>query len=465
VAAAGTGLAATKAAQPAVTRPAVRAPADIPAARVVADTPDDPVVGRDRDRAAPGTFGRPANRSIGRRIGRTPVLIGVAVLGLAFVVAGVGAFLLLPTATAVITPRTETIGPISLRIVADPTATEPDIERAVVPAQRIAIPLEASDSFPATGKRIEEARAGGRVTFQSFNPVSSNTIPKGSIVTTEGGIRFRTDKAITIPAAELIFGTPVEVRPASESVDVTAVDPGTDGNVPTNAIRVIRDEDPNLTKVRNPDPTTGGTHEEFPRVRQEDVDAAVADLTSRLSTSFEERLVDPELPGDTGTVFPETKALGEAEFSVDPATLVGQEREAFELAATSEGTVVAVDTAPVQQVAEATIESRVEAGFELIEGSGLVEDDPAEIEGGVITFPVVVTARQVLVLDPAAIETEIMGKTLADARAILASYGEADLQVWPEWVGTIPTLDSRVSVSTTEPTGSTTAQPSPEATP
>jgi hypothetical protein len=58
-----------------------------------------------------------------------------------------------------------------------------------------------------------------------------------------------------------------------------------------------------------------------------------------------------------------------------------------------------------------------------------------------------------------------MGRPLAEARAILATYGEAELSVWPEWVGTIPTFDTRVAVSTTEPADSTTAQPSAEPSP
>ncbi len=448
----------------AAVRHPTRAPAGIPAARVVADNPDRPPA--DLDRPAPTGRARPTAPAWRPAIGRTPVAVGAAVLGLALVVTAVGAFLLLPTATATITPRTETIGPISMRIRADPTATEPDLANAVVPAERITIPLEASDTFPATGKRIEEARASGRVTFQSYNPVSSNTIEKGSIISTEGGIRFRTVREITIPAAELIFGTPVEVKPSSESVDVTAIEAGTEGNVPVNAITVVpRNEDPDLTKVRNREATAGGKHDEFPRIRQEDVDAAVAALTKELSAAFEDQLLDPALPGDTGTVFPATKSLGDPVFAEDPAKLVGQEKETFELAASSEGSVVAVDTAPVQEVAEAKIVSSVEPGFELIEGSGLVEDAPAEISGGEITFPVVVTAEQVLVLDPGVIEAEIMGKTLPEARAILATYGEADLSVWPDWVGTIPTLDSRVEIATTGPIGSEAPEPSPVASP
>ena len=54
--------------------------------------------------------------------------------------------------------------------------------------------------------------------------------------------------------------------------------------------------------------------------------------------------------------------------------------------------------------------------------------------------------RQVLLIDPAAIEAEIRGKPLAEAQAILDGYGRAELSVWPDWVGTIPTLDARVDV-------------------
>jgi hypothetical protein len=144
---------------------------------------------------------------------------------------------------------------------------------------------------------------------------------------------------------------------------------------------------------------------------------------------------------------------------------VGQEVESFELAGSATGNVVAVDTTPVQSVAEARIASSVDPGYELIPGSGQVVPAPAEISGGVITFPVVVTARQVLQLDPAAIEAEIMGKPLAQAREILNKYGDSQLTVWPDWVGTVPTVDSRVEIETPESAGEETPSGRPEASP
>jgi len=103
-------------------------------------------------------------------------------------------------------------------------------------------------------------------------------------------------------------------------------------------------------------------------------------------------------------------------------------------------------------VAEARITSSVDPGYALIDGSGHFDPAPAEIVEGVITFPAVVTAREVLIVDTAAIKAEIMGKPIDQARQILATYGESQLTVWPDWVGTVPTLDSRVEVTTSDGT-------------
>ena len=177
-----------------------RAPAVIPAARVVADTP---AIEEDR----PGVFRpEPVGRSFRPSVGRTPLVIALAVVALAAVVGGAAAFLYLPTATAVIAPREGTIGPESLRIVASTTATAPDASASppVVPAELLTIDVEASDTFPATGQRIEEAKATGSVRFDNLDPTSSNNVPRGSVVSTGSGIRFRTDRAVRVPPAELV---------------------------------------------------------------------------------------------------------------------------------------------------------------------------------------------------------------------------------------------------------------------
>ncbi|HET9082951.1 MAG TPA: baseplate J/gp47 family protein [Candidatus Limnocylindrales bacterium] len=425
-----------------------RMPSAVPAARVVADTPMEPRVPEPLPQGGSRVRPAPARERFGSRIARTPVAIGLAVLALALVVGGVGAYVFLPTATAVIAPKQAEIGPIPLRITADPAATEPDAEGRTVPAITKDVPIETSDTFHVTGKRVEETPATGTVRFRNKDFTSTNTVPRGSIVGTQNGIRFRTDRSVTVPAAQLVG---LQIFPASATVKVTAVDPGPEGNVQPNTILVIpRGEDPLTLDVTNPDATRGGKRNEFPRVVKADIDAATKALDAKLASTFAEKVADPSLATDGTTVFPETATLGDATYTVDPATLLGKEVETFDLGANATGTVLAVDENAVQQVAEANIGPQVQEGYELVEGSSQIEPSPGVVEDGVITFPVTITARQVLQVDPAAIEAQIRGKSLKDAKAILDTYGQSQLSVWPDWVGTIPTLDQRVDVRMAE---------------
>jgi len=425
-----------------------RMPSAVPAARVVADSPIAPGApvpppAGSRVRPAPGSG------TLGSRFARTPVAIGLAVLALALVVGGVGAYVFLPTATAVISPKEAAIGPIPLRIVADPAATAPDPEARTVPAVKKDVPVETTDTFQVTGKRVEETAATGTVRFRNKDFTSTNTIPRGSVVGTQNGIRFRTDRSVTVPAAQLVG---LQIFPASATVKVTAVDPGPEGNVQPNTILVIpRGEDPLTLDVTNPDATSGGKRDEFPRVVQADINAATKALDAKLASTFAEQVADPSLAADGTTVFPETATLGDATYTVDPATLLGKEVETFDLGATATGTVLAVDESAVQQVAEANIAPQVQEGYQLVDGSSQVEPSPGKVEDGVITFPVTITARQVLEVDPAVVEAQIRGKSLKDAKAILDRYGQSQLSVWPDWVGTIPTLDQRVDVQMARP--------------
>ena len=381
-------------------------------------------------------------------------------LGLALLVGAVGAYLFLPSAQIVVTPKSETLGPIQVTVVADPTTTEPDVEAGTVPAEVLTVEASASDTFPATGKRVEETAAKGTVRFRNVDFTSANTIPGGSIVSTSGGLRFRTNESVTVGAATLVG---LQIVPKTASVGVTAVEPGPEGNVEPNTILTIpRGESPVTLSVTNPNATAGGRREEFPKVTPGDVDKAMAALDESLQASFAEQVADPSLAPSGSTVFPETATLGEATPTVDPKTLVGTEVESFDLGLTATGTVTAVDDAPVASIAEARLRDSVATGSQLVEDSITVDVGDTVVTGGVVSFPVTASATQVAVLDPAALEALILGKTPEEATAILAPYGAAEIDLSPGWVTTIPTVENRVDLTIAGgPDASPEASPSP----
>jgi len=229
------------------------------------------------------------------------------------------------------------------------------------------------------------------------------------------------------------------------------VEPGTSGNVEPNTIVVVpRGEDPQALKVVNPDAISGGTHEEFPEVVQDDVDAAVEALTARIAADTSTIAVAQAANPDR-TVFEETLTIGEPTPIVDPQTFVGQEIESFELGMTAQATILAVDPAPVTAIAETLIRGLVTPGFELVADSIKVTPGSPVVDGQTITFPVTATAQQVAVLDPDELRQLVMGKSLDTARELLEPFGEVELTAWPDWVGSVPTLADRVHLQIDQP--------------
>jgi hypothetical protein len=378
----------------------------------------------------------------------TPLLIALGLAGLAVVVLAVGAYLFLPAATIAVTPRQEPIS-VQLTVAADPTATTVDATTGVVPAVRLDVPVQASQTFTTTGVHVEQTAASGEVTFSNYNPVSSNTIPGGSIVSTEGGIRFRTLATVTVPAGTFVLPS---VIPAKRNVAVQAVKAGTEGNVPANSIRVVpQGENPDFLKVNNNDPTSGGTRTETPEVSKAEVDKAVATLQAQLQTAFDDAVAGGAgAPPDT-TVFPRTAILGEVTPSVDPKTLVGQAIPTFDLGLAATGSVIAVDPTPVRAIAEQQLSGRVGPGHRLVDGSVQVDVGEGTVEeDGQVTFDATARGTQVAELDPAQLKALVKGKTKAQAEAALAPFGDVRVDLWPSWVTTVTGMDARLSVTIQE---------------
>jgi hypothetical protein len=285
------------------------------------------------------------------------------------------------------------------------------------------------------------------VTFTNYDPTSSNSIAAGSIVSTEGGIGFRTLAAVTV--ARAAFTPPSTTVPAHASVRVQAIKAGTEGNVPANAIRVVPPgENPTFLAVANPNPTSGGLHTETPQVSKAEVDKAVATLQKALQASFDDA-ISAGAGAPTGTeLFPSTAAMGAPTFSVDPTSLVGQAVGTFDLGVTASGTVIAVDPSPVRSIAEARLRDRIGADHRLVDGSIQVDVGKGSVgEDGQVSFEATARAAEVTVVDPSQLRALVKGRTASEAESALAPFGVAKVELWPAWVTTVTGVDARLSIS------------------
>ena len=136
---------------------------------------------------------------------------------------------------------------------------------------------------------------------------------------------------------------------------------------------------------------------------------------------------------------------------LDPTTLVGEEVESFTLQMSATGTVQAVDASPVEAIAEQRLQASIQDGYVLVEDSTSVTVGEGSVEGGTIVFQVEVSAKQVRPLDAAELEAMVLGLPEAEAEEVLAEYGEVVIVLWPDWAGSVPSLDQRVTLTVTEP--------------
>jgi hypothetical protein len=125
-----------------------------------------------------------------------------------------------------------------------------------------------------------------------------------------------------------------------------------------------------------------------------------------------------------------------------------------------------VDASPIEAIAAQRLADAVPEGYELVEGSTAVDVGDGTVVGGVISFPVDATARQVRPVDAATLEPLVLGLPKADAEEALAEYGEVSIVLWPGYVTSVPTLGQRVNVVVATPVDPNAgATPTPKPTP
>jgi hypothetical protein len=379
----------------------------------------------------------------------------VAALVILVILGGYLAVEFLPSATIVLHPRSEAIGPVQFTVEARPDITAADPEALLIPARRVPFNLEASDTFTATGVKVIETKATGNVTFSNFDTGRANEVPKGSIVKTQSGIEFTTLAAVTLPNATIRF--PFTIVPSTSTVGVEAVVSGPSGNVGNNTITVLpKGENRRLMQVTNEQATAGGDERQATEVSEADITAAKTAIEAALATEL-----DAQLAAGTGippglTMFPETAAVGEVVYAVDPASLVGTEVATFDVRATAPGSAIGVDPAPIAAIAESRLEAKVTSGWTLAPGATAPTIGTPVAFGETVTYPVTISGAQVRDVDEAALLASVRGLGLPEARNKLDDYGDVEILLWPDWVTKVPTRADRVSFSLGEPQPSAT---------
>jgi hypothetical protein len=379
---------------------------------------------------------RPAAPSRRRPIAAVTVVVLAVVL-----VLGLAGAAVLPGATVTIAPVTTVAGPVSYVIeVEDP--------------ERVSGTVEATATVAATGEYDILEPATGAVVLRNFS-AADQPIGAGTLVAA-GDQAYETQADIVVPRGSL---TPQGTILAGEaSVAVTAAAPGPAGNVGAEAIDTVLSEgadarlqgfpENNQRRVINPAPTEGGVDESGVVFRQRDVNAAVEALTADLR-----RQAADGMAPDPDTIVVRTEL---PEPTVEGTENLAGTRDQAE--ATIEGFLQweawRADRVGVTDAASerfATDPSAIAEGQLLVPESIEVVVGEATVEGGTMQVDVTATGESTAEVDPAEVADRITGLTADEAESELADLGNVTVELWPDFVASVPTLEWRIEVRVVGP--------------
>jgi hypothetical protein len=179
-----------------------------------------------------------------------------SIVGL-LLIAGLGVFGYYPQMRVTLVPQTRTLDQ-TVDVTIDPDTKTADTASASLPATVINAPVDVSGSVEIPSDRtIGSDKAHGEVIITSQRPAASK-LAKGSVVRVDGGPKFTTDQDLNLPPR-------IPVR-----VGITAVDPGTVGNVAPANITTFDGDGFDQLQVTNQRPTTGGTDRQAKVVGEDD---------------------------------------------------------------------------------------------------------------------------------------------------------------------------------------------------
>ncbi|MBN1310170.1 MAG: baseplate J/gp47 family protein [Anaerolineae bacterium] len=412
-----------------------------PRARMKIDRSKRPASALDADLIEAATRLRSTDKRLSPRQRRT---IQIALLGSTLFLLIAGIILIAPSAIVKLEPAANQVS-VTTTVIADPEATAIDNPNRIIPARVVGIEVDASETIDVTGvKDVPSEKAQGTALFTNLLDDQVN-IPAGTIIRTSAAlpVRFVTLADATIPGKT---GETVEVP-------IEAVDPGFEGNLPSNRINEIEGLLASRIAVTNPQPTHGGDVTETQAISQEDYDRvrslALQQIQQRAYASMQ---TDPFIAlQETEFIPAETLAVVLIDFETYSGP-IGQEAEKVSLDMRATVQSIAIDERLARQAAYVELSKRVGAGYQISAESLLFRrgevtqiDDQRRV-----TFIMHGTGEVLTDIPPARVRQLVHGRTIDTAKSRLEGgfplTAPPDIEVWPGFWPIMPLLQLRIQV-------------------
>jgi hypothetical protein len=351
--------------------------------------------------------------------------------------------LLFPSATITLTPAKK-IQTLTFTTLTSPTITTLNSSGGI-PARPITIIVEGRTIVETTGHlTLPNAPATGRVTFINLTDVTV-IIPSGTIVATasvstgDSPIRFITDRQAQLPAQ------------AGGTVDVpiTAIQPGTGGNLEAGAIQSVEGTLGLQMTVTNAASTDGGTDQTLAAPTDLDRRRAYRQLLDSLRETAAAEILAQLSPGDL-LLNPTPFLLTALEETYSPAETIPT--DLLEASVRLEFQALAITQADLQTLSQMVLDASLETGYEPVPDTltyQLLTDPEPDAENNA-TWEMK-AERELIATLPGRVAVDLaLGQPPAFARTLLAASLPLsippEIQLTPTWWPWMPFLPFQIEI-------------------
>lgn len=359
---------------------------------------------------------------------------GLGVLLIAFLV---WAIFFAAQAKITITARTNVVN-ISKTLQLKPDAAL-DVNQAVLPVSSKQEKKTVSVDFTPTGSKQVGNQATGTVKFTTNSITALGTIDAGTMLKSSGGVKFTTDKAVTLTVANALSGV---------TTTVTAVDRGTQANDVSGSASGA----PSGVTTSFVGSTSGGTDKTVTVVTADDISKATEQLNAQDSNAVRDELAK-QFDSDIIVI---TEAFTADAGTPTSTPAVDQEASSAKLTVETTYTLLGIKRADLKSVYDNYLTTQLKGdASQKIYKSG---DESTQFSSfqrladGTYTVRAVATAQVGPNLNSDAIATESKGKMIGEVQqSVGAIQGVEDVKVSlsPFWVTKVPNDTSRITVTFT----------------
>ena len=350
---------------------------------------------------------------------------------------GLAACTYIPSASILVSPPAETLS-VTTRVRLSPLG-ETDLGLGVIAVDSVQVEVTFVVSAASTGLATvgdKHARAG--LTFTNGGDAAL-VLPIGTPVESVDGVKFTTDRAVSIPPG------------SSSVVGATAIEPGTAGNVPADSLTQLIGFPPTLTVTNIA--AGGGTDIEVSVVSPDDV-ITVGNLADAALRRAGERELLRSITD--GTVFTETitaVVLGQT-----PLDEVGDATDVFSMEYSAVANAFVLTDEDAQRIAQDLLQSRLPDGMALLpETAKATIDQVHSFDGSRLTLDLTATGRGSPLFDPASLHGQLTNVSPAVAaerlREELGLSRDPHITVHPGWIPGLrmPRRSDRISITLVSP--------------